>query len=84
MTILLRMAIALLVAGVTGLLGFIAVLSVIAWTEHCESQAQTSTLGRVVGVSVGVMFAVIVPLALGGLTWRRLGRFSVARPTGGR
>jgi hypothetical protein len=76
MTTLLRLAISLLVAAVGGLLGYIAALALIAWAEHCQPNAAVCNLGGTAGLTVSLVVATAVGLALGGLTWQRLGRFS--------
>ena len=70
-----------LVAAVGGLLGYIAALAVIAWAEHCQPNAPRCDLGGAVGLTIALVVAVIVALALGWLTWRRLGRFSARSTT---
>jgi hypothetical protein len=76
MTSLVRLAMSLLVAAVAGLLGYIAALAVIAWAEHCQPNAPACNLGGTAGLAVSLIVAAAVGLSLGGLTWRRLRRFS--------
>jgi hypothetical protein len=76
MTTLLRLAISLLVAAVGGLLGYIAALALIAWAEHCQPNAAVCNLGGTAGLTGSLVVAAAVGLALGGLTWLRLGRFA--------
>jgi len=76
MTTLVRLAMSLLVAAVSGLLGYIAALACIAWAEHCQPNAPACGLGGAAGLTVSLVVAAIVGLALGRLTWRRLDRFA--------
>ena len=76
MTTLVRLAMAALVAAVSGLLGYIATLAVIAWAQHCQANASTCSLGGATGLTIALIVAFVVALALGRLTWRRLGRFA--------
>jgi len=76
MTALVRLAMSLLVAAVGGLLSYVAALSLIAWAEHCQPNAPACNLGGNAGLTVSLLVAALAGLALGGLTWRRLGRFS--------
>jgi hypothetical protein len=81
MTTLLRLAISLVLAAVGGLFGYIASLAVIAWSEHCQPNGPTCSLGGTAGLATALVVAAIVGVALGGLTWRRLGRFSTRSAT---
>jgi hypothetical protein len=83
MTSLVRLAMSLLVAAVGGLLGYIAALAVIAWAEHCQPNAPACNLGGTAGLTVSLVVAAAVGLALGGLCWRSLRRFSSRSATRG-
>ena len=81
MTSLVRLAMSLLVAAVGALLGYIAALAVIAWAEHCQPNAPACNLGGTAGLTVSLIVAAAIGLALGRLTWRRLGRFATRSET---
>jgi hypothetical protein len=81
MTTLLRFAMSLVLAAVGGVVGYIAALAFIAWAEHCQPSGPTCSLGGTTGLASALVVAALVGLALGGLTWRRLGRYSARSAT---
>lgn len=81
MTRLVRLAMSLLVAAVSGLLGYIAALALIAWAEHCQPNATNCSLGGTLGLTIALIVALAVAFVLGRFTWRRLGRFSTRSTT---
>jgi hypothetical protein len=81
MTRLVRLAMSLLVGAVTGLLGYIGTLALIAWAEQCQPNAPNCSLGGTLGLTIALIVALAVAVVLGRLTWRRLGRFSARSTT---
>ena len=81
MTPLLRLAMSILVAAVSGVLAYIATLAVIAWSQHCQANGASCSLGGSTGLSGAAIVAVIAAIAVARLTWRRLGQFSARAST---
>jgi hypothetical protein len=81
MTPLLRLAMSFLIAAVSGILGYIATLAAIAWGERCQPNGANCSLGGAAGLTIAAIVALIVAIAVGRLTWRRLGRFSARATT---
>lgn len=65
-----------LIAAAGSVLGYIGALALIAWAEHCQPNAPACTLGGTAGMVTAFVAALVVGLALGGFTWRRLARWS--------
>jgi hypothetical protein len=81
MTPLLRLAMSFVIAAVSGVVGYIATLAVIAWGQHCRPNGASCSLGGAVGLTVATTVALAAAIAVGILTWRRLGRFSARANT---
>jgi hypothetical protein len=81
MTILLRLAMSLGIGAIGGLVGYIATLAVIAWTEHCQPNGPACSLGGTTGFAIALAIGAAAGLGLGTLAWRRLGRFSARSAT---
>ena len=81
MNLLLRMAMSVLVAAVSGVLGYIATLAVIAWAQRCQPNGTSCSLGGATGLAIAMIVGLVVAIAVGRATWRRLGRFSARTNT---
>jgi hypothetical protein len=81
MTTLLRFAMSLVLAAVGGVVGYIAALAFIAWAEHCQPSGPACSLGGTTGLVSALVVAALAGLAVGGLTWRRLGKYAARSAT---
>jgi len=74
MTVWLRLSLALVIAALAGILGFMVVLNMVVIYGSCPSEVHTCDLPMIAGFGLGVITAPLFAIGAGVWSFRRIGR----------
>jgi len=82
MSVWLRLSLALMIAAIAGILGFMVVLYVVGTSGSCPPEVHTCDLPMIAGFGLGVIAAPLFAIGAGVWSFYRLGRRRKNSPPG--